>query len=96
MGYINVDNVRAHVEDNMFYEGSRVIQGKDIFVPSNNKYPHVHIGPDYVVYSKGSNNHMYMVERGGQVQNGRVLTARQDSGNAEIMQICGYITSQQT
>lgn len=86
-------NVREWVRTNDFFEGNRVEQGGDVYVPSEKKYPHIHIGDNFVVYSKSPSNHSYLLN-GSEVFKGRVETAQQDCGEAHIMQICRYLSSQ--
>jgi hypothetical protein len=90
-----VDQIREWATTNDFFEGNIVQQGKDVFIPSNNKYPHIHIGKDFITYSKAPSNHMYMVETGSEMVNqGRVLNAFQGCKEAHIMQACRYMSSQ--
>jgi hypothetical protein len=90
-----VDQIREWSTTNDFFDGSIVQQGKDVFIPSNSKYPHIHIGSDFITYSKTPSNHMYIVEKGSNdVNKGRVLNAFQDSHEAHIMQACRYMTTQ--
>ena len=96
MGKVNIDTVREWVTTNDFFKGNRVEQGRDVFVPSNNKYPHVHIGTNFITSSKSPSNHSELVDAQGTVNNGRVLTCNQDTKSAEVMQLCRYLISQQT
>lgn len=70
-----------------------VTQGRDTFVPVNNRYPHIHVGDGFVVYSKTSSNHMELI-RGNVVHAARTQQACDDCNNADIMQVCRYILSQ--
>ena len=84
--------VMAFVRGNDYFDHV-VDAGGDLFVPSNNRYPHIHMHKNFVTYSKRSNNHMYLIQ-GDVAYKGRTETAKQDCGDAEIMQICSYILSQ--
>ncbi|HLO03749.1 MAG TPA: hypothetical protein VK191_11630, partial [Symbiobacteriaceae bacterium] len=86
-------DVKTWVKTNDYFAGNRVEQGGDVFVPSNNKYPHIHIGNDFVTYSKSSSNHIYLIQ-GDQVFKGRIQTAQQDSQDAHVIQVCRYLDSQ--
>jgi len=87
------DMVAAWVTTNYFFAGAVQGAGNDVYVPAGNRYPHIHIGNGFVVYSKSKNNHTYLVQ-GDNVYANRCQTARADCGEAHIMQICRYIESQ--
>ncbi len=90
-----VDQIREWATTNDFFEKNIVKQGKDVLILSNNKYPHIHIGPDFITYSKAPTNHMYIVEKGSEMVNqDRVLNAHSGCGEAHIMQACRYMSSQ--
>jgi hypothetical protein len=90
-----VDTIRTWATTNDFFEDNIVQQGKNVFIPSEKKYPHIHIGPDFITYSKSDKNHMYIVDKGSEIVNqGRVLNAYQGCGEAHIMQACRYMSSQ--
>lgn len=90
-----VNQVRTWATSNDFFEDNIVEQGKDVFIPSEKKYPHIHIGPDFITYSKSKGNHMYIVDKGSDdVNHGRVINAYQGCSEAHIMQVCRYLTSQ--
>lgn len=84
--------VMKWVKSNDFFEGNVVEDNGDVFVPYKNNYPHIHINKDFVTYSKSSSNHAYLIQ-GDQAYKERTETAKQDCGNADIMQICSYILS---
>lgn len=85
--------VRDWVRTNDFFGTARITQGRDTFVPVNNRYPHIHIGDGFVVYSKTSSNHMELI-RGDAVHSERTQQAFDDCNDANIMQVCRYILSQ--
>jgi hypothetical protein len=95
---MSVDQVREWVTTNDYFEGALVRQGKDLFVPDNARYPHVHIGTNFIVYSKSSGNHSYLIEKGGTIQQGRIHTAVQEetlqNKSAELIQLLRYMASQ--
>ena len=89
------DYVKAFVEGNDYFENNVVRKNTDMYVPSNNRYPHIHIGKNFVVYSKSKGNHSYLVEKSqSRASKSRTLNAKQNSGSADIMQICDYLLSQ--
>jgi hypothetical protein len=90
----NSEMVMAFVRGNDFFD-SVVDDGKDLFVPSKTRYPHIHMNKGFVTYTKNSSNHSYLLQ-GDSSYRGRVETAKQDCGDSEIMQICSYIISQFT
>ena len=87
--------VRDWVRGNDFFGTARITQGRDTFVPTNNHYPHIHIGDGFVVYSKTSNNHMDLI-RGDSVYEERTQQAFDTCNDANMMQVCRYILSQLT
>jgi len=90
-----VNQVRLWASSNDYFEGHIVFQGKDIFIPSEKKLPHVHIGKDFIVYKKGADNHSYLVNPGEEtVQKSRIAMARTGSNSADIDQVCRYLESQ--
>jgi hypothetical protein len=90
-----VAQIRTWVRSNDFFNGYIVEQSGDVFIPGPNKYPHIHIGTNYITYSKTHSNHMYLVETGStNVNQGRVSNVLQDSNNAHILQVCRYMKSQ--
>ncbi len=94
MANIGIDMVRAHIDGNDFYNALSVKQGNDLFVPSQVRYPHLHIGKNFITYSKTSTNHSEIVAANGFVNEGRLITMLQDSNSAEIKQVARYIMSQ--
>ena len=90
-----VDQIRDWATGNNFFDGNIVKQGKDVFIPDQNRYPHIHISTNFVTYSKTPTNHMYLVETGSEsVNKSRVTNALQDSQEPHIIQVCRYMTSQ--
>ena len=87
------NTVNTWVTGNDFFEGFKVAQGGDVFVPTNNRYPHIHIGNGYIVYSKTAHNHLYLCQ-GDQLFLNRVQTVLQDSDDAHVLQICRFIGGQ--
>ena len=83
----------AFVRGNDYFEGNVVDEGKDMWVPTNKRYPHIHMQKGFTVYSKTSSNHMYLIS-GSDANRGRTERAFEDCMNADIMQICRYILSQ--
>jgi hypothetical protein len=88
-----VDVVEAWVTSNHFFAGAVQVSGSDVYIPSANRYPHIHIGSGFIVYSKSSSNHSYLVN-GNDVFAGRCQTARSNCNEAHIIQVCRYIESQ--
>jgi hypothetical protein len=93
---MSVAEIRKWVTTNDYFAGGRDIADSDnLFVSSRNKYPHIHIGRDFITYSKGADNHMYLIEKGGVVRKPRIDTAVQDAPkDAHIMQLLRYMSSQ--
>ena len=60
----------------------------------------MHIGKDFIVYSKSSGNHSHLIEPGGiNIRHDRIHTALQEEafqkwGNACIIQLLRYMSSQ--
>ena len=90
---MSVDQVRKWVKTNDYFEGGRVEQGNDVYVPGLG-YPHAHIGPDYIVYSKSTGNHSYLIEQGGVIRKERIATALQDNKDPNVWQLLRYMSSQ--
>ena len=84
--------VRDWVLSNDFFEGYRVVEGNDVYVPTANKKPHMHLNKDFVVYSKSDSNHKELI-RGDDVSCGRNADVLQDSNEAHIKQICRFIST---
>jgi hypothetical protein len=97
---MSTNQVRQWVITNDYFEGGRVQQGRDCFVPSNASYPHIHIGEDFIVYSKSSGNHSHLIEPGdSNIRIGRIHTALQEEsfqkrGNPCLIQLLRYMSSQ--
>jgi hypothetical protein len=97
---MSTDQVRKWVTTNDYFESDRVQQGHDCFVPNNARYPHIHIGKDYIVYSKSSGNHSHLIEPGDSIiRHDRIHTALQEEafqkrGNPCLVQLLRYMSSQ--
>jgi hypothetical protein len=94
---MSVDVIREWVKTNDFFEGGRDISDRqNTYVSSRNVYPHVHIGSNFITYSKGPNNHSYLIEAGGVVRKGRIDTALADAPQADVFmnQVLRYMSSQ--
>ena len=95
---LTIKMVRDWITSNDLYSAyldvaTFVEQGKDIFVPSENKYPHVHISKDFIVWSKSPTNHTDLI-RGSMVYKaniGNALTSTTDFG---VSQLLRYMNSQ--
>jgi len=61
---LTVDMVRVWLTGAFWTDSGRVGQGRDLFVPSQNQYPHIQIGKDFIVWSKSPWNHTDLM-RGG-------------------------------
>lgn len=94
---MSVDQVQKWVLSNDYFTpdfgGSREEQGREVFVPST-KYPHIHIGADYIVFSKSKTNHSYLIETGGIIRQGRIATALMDVADLNMKQLLRYMSSQ--
>lgn len=72
---------------------TRVLQGRDVFVPSQNKYPHVHIGKDFIVWSKSPTNHTDLI-RGSKVYEANIGNALGQAHDFGANQVLRYMKSQ--
>jgi hypothetical protein len=95
---MSVDTVRQWVKTNDYFTpafgGSRDVQGTDVFVPTAHKYPHIHIGANYITYSKTPSNHVYLVETGGVVRMNRIDNALTEQGAGDMNQLLRHMKSQ--
>ena len=95
---MSVDQVRTWVLSNDYFTpdfgGSRVQQGNDVFVPTAARKPHIHIGRDFIVYSKTETNHSYLIETGGVIRQGRIAQALTDVTDDNMKQLLRYMSSQ--
>ncbi len=88
--------LKTWVTTNDLFTDDRVIQSGEVFVPSTNKYPHIHIGKNFVTFSASPTNHIYLCEGdmvyGNRIDN--VLAGRPTRDLDPINQVCQYIRSQ--
>lgn len=88
-------NVRDWIRSNDFFSGRVTSKSDGLYVPYENRYPHIHVGDNFVVYSKSKHNHIYLIQ-GSMVFGARAQQAYDDCRDAEMMQICRFILSQHT
>lgn len=74
------------------FGGGRVVIGNDIYIPTAHIYPHIHIGKDFVVLSKSSNNHIELM-RGEQVFTARIKNNLKGY-MGDVDQVLRYMESQ--
>ncbi|NRF67355.1 hypothetical protein HLB44_10200 [Aquincola sp. S2] len=95
---LTIKMVREWVTSNDLYSSyfdvaTYVAQGKDIFVPSQNKYPHVHVGKDFIVWSKSPTNHTDLI-RGSMVYKQNIGSAMGMTTDFGMNQMLRYMNSQ--
>jgi hypothetical protein len=95
---LTIKMVREWVTSNDLYSSyfdvaTYVAQGKDIFVPSENKYPHVHVGKDFIVWSKSKGNHTDLI-RGSMVYKQNIGSASGFTTDFGMSQLLRYMNSQ--
>jgi hypothetical protein len=78
---------------NYFDVATYVAQGRDIFVPSENKYPHVHVSRDFIVWSKSPSNHTDLI-RGSMVYKANISNALGMTTDFGMSQLLRYMNSQ--
>jgi hypothetical protein len=93
-----VDQLREWVKSNdlftKYFGGDRVEKGNDLFMPSEKKYPHIHIGKDFVTFSKNPSNHIYLIEKGGLVMKNRIIDQSAGTSDFDIKQLLRYMQFQ--
>lgn len=94
---MSVAVIREWVKTNDYFAGGRdIVDNQNTFVSARHIYPHIHIGPNFVTYSKGANNHSYLIEVGGVVRKQRIDTALTDAPKTDVFmnQVLRYMSSQ--
>jgi len=84
------EQVKDWAKTNDYFANNIEKNGVDVFVPAANIYPHIHMGKNFITYSKSSSNHSELC-RGDQVFKERINTAQQDTKNPYIDQVCRYM-----
>jgi hypothetical protein len=94
----SVDQLRQWITTNSlftkYFGGSLVEKSNDVFMPSEKKYPHIHIGKDFVTLSKNPQNHIYLIEKGGTVMKNRIIDQQKATTDFDMKQVLGYMALQ--